>query len=50
MTKITTQNNKKFFTDSEIPIKQFYQTTKKLKPEEPGKYPFHTWNPSRNVS
>ncbi len=38
--KAKPQITKKFFTDSKIPIKQFYQTSKKFKPEEPGKYPF----------
>ena len=30
----------KIFTDSKIPIKQFYTTTKKQKGESPGKHPF----------
>ena len=40
MKKTKLQNNKIFFTDSEIPIKQFYQRTKKSKLEIPGKHPF----------
>ena len=43
MKKAKTQNNKSFFTDSEIPIKQFYASSKKSKPESPGKYPFTRW-------
>jgi methylmalonyl-CoA mutase N-terminal domain/subunit len=40
MKKIKPQNKKTYFTDSEIPIKPFYQLPKKIKKEEPGKYPF----------
>ncbi len=40
MKKTKPQNTKTFFTDSEIPIKQFYQRTKKSDPEIPGKHPF----------
>ena len=40
MKKTKPQPSKKYFTDSEIPIKQFYQTSKKLKTEDPGKFPF----------
>ncbi|MGI0076708.1 MAG: methylmalonyl-CoA mutase family protein, partial [Nitrosopumilaceae archaeon] len=40
MKKIKPQNKKTYFTDSEIPIKPFYQVPKKIKKEDPGKYPF----------
>ena len=40
MKKEKSQNTKTFFTDSLIPIKPFYQLKKKIKSEEPGKYPF----------
>lgn len=40
MKKTKPQTKKSFYTDSEIPIKTFYQATKKINKEEPGKYPF----------
>src|SRR3972149_1209905 len=40
MKKTKPQNKKTYFTDSEIPIKPFYQIPKQIKKEEPGKYPF----------
>ncbi len=40
MKKIKPLNKKTYFTDSEIPIKPYYQVPKKIKKEEPGKYPF----------
>jgi len=40
MKKTKPESKKTYFTDSEIPIKSFYQIRKKIKKEEPGKYPF----------
>jgi len=40
MKKTKQKMNKTFFTDSQIPIKQFYQASKKSKLETPGTLPF----------
>jgi len=40
MKKAKQKISKIFFTDSQIPIKQFYQASKKSKPETPGVHPF----------
>ena len=40
MKKSKTPNNKSHYTDSQIPINQTYQFSKKPKNEEPGKFPF----------
>ena len=40
MAKLKPSNDKVFYTDSFIPVKTFYQNSKKRKKEQPGKYPF----------